>query len=52
MMLDEYSLINTKGGVWDPSVSHLAPFLHEKYGPLLPILRELKEQLVRKGDDC
>lgn len=52
MIFDVDSLIKTKGGVWDPSVSHLAPLLHKKYGPLLPILRELKELLVRTGDDC
>ncbi|KIK36368.1 hypothetical protein CY34DRAFT_811346 [Suillus luteus UH-Slu-Lm8-n1] len=45
MIFDVDSLIKTKGGVWDPSVSHLAPLLHKKYGPLLPILRELKELL-------
>jgi aflatoxin B1 aldehyde reductase len=52
MIFDEDSLIKTKGGVWDPSVSHLAPLLHKKYGPLLLILRKSKELLVRKGDDC
>ncbi|KAG2368650.1 NADP-dependent oxidoreductase domain-containing protein [Suillus spraguei] len=44
-ILDEDDLKNAKGGRWDPSVSHLAPLLHEQYGPLLPILRELKELL-------
>jgi aflatoxin B1 aldehyde reductase len=52
MIFDEDSLIKPKGGVWDPSVSHLAPLLHKKYGPLLLILRKSKELLVRKGDDC
>lgn len=50
-ILDEDSMKNTKGGRWDPSVSHMAPLLHEQCAPLLPILRELKELLVRKGDD-
>jgi aflatoxin B1 aldehyde reductase len=50
-ILDEDSLKNTKGGRWDPSVSHMAPLLHEQCKPLLPILRELKELLVRKGYD-
>jgi aflatoxin B1 aldehyde reductase len=44
-ILDEDSLKNTKGGRWDPSVSHMAPLLHEQCRPLLPILRELKELL-------
>jgi aflatoxin B1 aldehyde reductase len=51
-ILDEDSMKNAKGGRWDPSVSHMAPLLHEQCAPLLPILRELKELLVRKGDDC
>jgi len=44
-ILDEESMKNTTGGRWDPSVSHLAPSLHEQYAPLLPSLRELKELL-------
>lgn len=44
-ILDEDSLKNTKGGRWDPSVSHMAPLLHEQCRPLLSILRELKELL-------
>lgn len=44
-ILDEDSMKNAKGGRWDPSVSHMAPLLHEQCAPLLPILRELKELL-------
>ncbi|KAG2139307.1 NADP-dependent oxidoreductase domain-containing protein [Suillus clintonianus] len=44
-ILDEDSMKNAKGGRWDPSVSHFAPTLYEQCGPLLPILRELKELL-------
>jgi aflatoxin B1 aldehyde reductase len=49
-ILDEESMKNTTGGRWDPSVSHLAPSLHEQYVPLLSSLRELKELLVRNGN--
>ena len=48
-ILDQESMKNTTGGRWDPSVSHMAPSLHEQYMPLLPTLRELKELLVRNG---
>ncbi|KAG1746801.1 NADP-dependent oxidoreductase domain-containing protein [Suillus occidentalis] len=44
-ILDEDSMKNAKGGRWDPSVSHMAPLLHEQCAPLLPILCELKELL-------
>lgn len=49
-ILDEDSMKNAKGGRWDPSVFPLAPALHERYAPMLPTLRTLKELLVRNGN--
>ncbi|KAH7882415.1 NADP-dependent oxidoreductase domain-containing protein [Phlebopus sp. FC_14] len=48
-MLTVDDIANRAGGRWDPKVSHFAPSLLAKYAPMLPAVRELKENLDKYG---
>ncbi|KAH7921274.1 Aldo/keto reductase [Leucogyrophana mollusca] len=41
----ETEMRSVTGTRWDPKISEFATSLHSKYGPLLPVVRELKDVL-------
>jgi len=41
--------VDAPGSRWDPTASSLAPLFYKLYGPVLPVLKELKDVAVSKA---
>jgi aflatoxin B1 aldehyde reductase len=47
--ISDDGVVDAPGSRWDPTASTIAPVFYKFYGPVFPVLRELKDVAVSKA---